>query len=237
MLKRSVWKALNCGVLIFFAALVCRASTIQYQADITGGSPNFNTIATVTAFNSQLGTLNSITITIDGAATSDIGLKTANSNVVAWGYVGATERAYVPGLGPDADGIGGVVVAMVLPRYVIGTGVNDGTALTPNVWWHPSPNPITSNDTQSGDVASEYFSRYVYDGPGGTVDIPFRATAAITYSVNTGSLSTDTSVLAGGRVTVTYDYTDRPVPEPITLVLLGSGLFLMGMLGRKRVSR
>jgi hypothetical protein len=187
----------------------------------------------VAAFNTDLGTLNSITIQIQGQAATSMTLLTRQSGVTVSGSVGATESIYLPGHGPGSDP---QVVVIAIPVYTLGqeTGSN-GITLTAGSAWSPNPNPVTAYDTNSGSVNPLYFSLYEHDGPGGIVIMPFLADVIQTVTASGGSLanaSIDTQ--AAAKVIVTYDYS---VPEPVTLVLLGSGLLLMGVLGRKRLCR
>jgi hypothetical protein len=216
------------ALALLVAAPVAMASTITqytYLASTPTDFTNTNLSPTVNQFNPGLGTLNSVTITLDvnGAAETSV---TEDAN--ASGNFQVTEESVVVLDSPDSSldtAIGGLSedlnytssILSLNPFQSIDLGVVSLTGT-----------PVSEN------IAAAYLSLFV---GGGTLTFDASSLSGFGFigggDNQTDSISNDDQ----GKVTITYDYTPgQPptVPEPGTLSMFGAGLLgLAGMLRYK----
>ena len=72
----------------------------------------------------------------------------------------------------------------------------------------------------------------------GTVSLKDVGTGTVITESGSGNATFVNTTKAGGTLTVTYNYTTPSgVPEPVSMVLFGSGLLAVSLIGRKKFAR
>ncbi|MBZ5583785.1 MAG: PEP-CTERM sorting domain-containing protein [Acidobacteriia bacterium] len=196
-----------------------------------GGSQPFdfpsNAAIAITSFNTDWGTLTGMSISATFTAqVSVLERSTTGGQVVtgtAWALVDLSQ--------PDHSALGTVPTSTVI-------SINHTfESATP-----PADFTATSSTLSGAAVLSPgNLSLYEATGDGHTVSLPVSSSALISANYNFGKVTLTPSGSGSVELSVTYDYVpaDAPpsVPEPVTLALFGSGLLLMGWMGRKRIKR
>jgi hypothetical protein len=213
------------------------ATVAQHTTDLQGVAP---TSGVLQEFNSSLGTLTGVTISIQGTGTTTFA-SIYNFGSSSTEFIGTQNTALWlddPAnsgidalLNPLAASITGSSPGSVFHGSVTGgLTVNAGQTLT-------DPPTNMGPYTMSGALASENItdpaSMALFIG---SSDLDFVMTTGSNFQLTTNGaddLTTTIDTEAGGTVTVTYDYRDY-TPEPGTLTLFGTGLLgLAGLLRRK----
>jgi hypothetical protein len=206
------------------AALVTESFSQSYS--VPPGTGTFTQDLSFQQFDSNLGLLQSITVDLAGSGYAILNLY--NFNAFGVTYTGANTNGNIQ------------VSALGLTSLLsnVTTGTLSGTAV-------PGATTITSS-TQSfdvnGGISAEQFAAYTGTGTA-TVTLavgPFQA--SVTYGSpahNSGTTFVGGDGNVDGTVSVTYTYDDSyavPVPEPSTLAVFGTGIFLLGFLRRQRAT-
>lgn len=215
-------------------ALVSAAPAALADSYTVSAQPtNFSgTSLDVAQFNSSLGTLTSVDITLSGFGTTDIT---------------ATETAGIPTSVTElytdvALQLTDPNVNLTLDQSLTGQPLVDGSPIS-------SFNPLsiaaygTYNSGSLNLAGTAAYDLGITDDLSGYVgngDLVFylAGIANTTESFSGGNLNTSQTTDAGAHITVTYNYTAPPppsvVPEPGTLVLFGTGLLIMAGLVRRK---
>lgn len=204
------------------AALVTETFTDSYS--VPPGTGTFTQDISFQQFDSNLGLLQSISVDLAGSGYAILNLYNFNSFGVS--YTGANTNGNIQ--------VSALGLSSLLSNVT--TGTLSGTAA-------PGATTITSS-TQSfdinGGISQSEFATYTGNGTA-TVTLavgPFQA--SVTYGSpahNSGTTFVGGDGNVDGTVSVTYTYDDSyavPVPEPSTLAVFGSGIFLLGFMRRQR---
>ncbi len=231
------------------------ADSIPYTGYVTLQTTDLTNVAVLPAipqFNSSLGTLTSVTITVEASGVTDF-VSLTNMSSSATQFVASEDTGVWLNdlnnstidtnlLGPTSSSAADLYTTTPGSyTYNIHGAINGETGGT-NLAKYPGPGNSTSEgpyyptDTESVSTTNPtYLAQFV---GGGDLDLVVSTKSAGGYFA-TGGANIDTVETneAGAEVKVTYDYTPRntpPVPEPGTLTLFGTGLLgLAGLLRRK----
>ena len=213
-------------VLLFSAALALtsvamNAAVISHTYNYGPGAAPFNYNFNLDLFDSNLGTLTGVKLTLNASSVAQIDI--FNGTSTNQNFTNAQSSIPVTVTGPASTSVNFNLVAILASGVVV-----------PNL---NSFAGIPGNNSQFTDVNSVNFGAYQAAGGGTAVN-------GIVVSASSGSFSGTAnpgvffggSATANGSVVVEYSYDVPPseVPEPGTYAMLGSGLVLLGVYRRRR---
>jgi len=222
--------ALLCGP----AMATTQQWTAQYPTGPTGSTQLTNwgitplVNLTFPKFDSTLGTLNSVTIKLDGYVTGLAGVE--NLSTSSGSTMNAKLQAAVSLMQPDNS----TLIVEVDPASTWQTfdgGVWDGNTNYDGTSGHTFDS--LSATASSTVVKTDAAYKSLFTGSG-NIDLPTNAWG--TSTANGGGTMSSTFVTAAGVTgTVTYDYSiDEGTPEPGTLAMLGMGLAVPAFRRRRK---
>jgi PEP-CTERM motif-containing protein len=212
------------------AALVTESFTDTFS--VPPGTGTYTQDLSFQQFDSNLGLLTGVIVNLAGSGYAILSLYNFNSFGVAYTNTSTSGDIVV-----NAAGFAGQLALTGLLANVT-TGTLSGTA-APGATSIQSA--IQTYDT-SGAISADQFATYTGAGTA-TVTLsvgPFQAN--VTYGRPTHPSGTTFAGGDGnvdGGVTVTYTYDDTyavPVPEPSTLAVFGTGIFLLGFMRRHKAA-
>lgn len=205
------------------------AATVTVSQTLGDQTTNYSgrTVGSIAQFDSSLGTLNSATVTLLGTVSGSINYESLDAAASNVQLNLSAEVAVSTGM------LGQLVVVLPTLTQVESASIFDGT--------------IDFGGTSGGSVANlsaNLSNTTVVTGGdltgfigGGFVDFTLDGTG-LSSATGPGNLATIFQTLAGGTVTVVYDYTVAPppsaVPLPAGMPLLLLGMGAMGLAAKRR---
>ena len=240
----------NSSISLALLALALLVSAPAALADILGPytgtvPPTTTDLSNVTAsdipaFNTSLGTLQSVQISFTGNENTTFTItNTSNSPQtftaaeVLYLTLNNTNGGINALLASNYNGVGN----LGLPDISASTGGSVTLAAFRNVGDSQTFGPFNLSSTPVVESFSSPADLLLFEGIGNLSPFEVTTLTGYTFIGGGGNLSTSQNTTAGADITVTYDYTPPgppAVPEPGTLSLFGTGLLgLAGMLRSK----
>jgi hypothetical protein len=221
-------KLLIATALVVGLASGASAATITFTQTLGDQTTDFadRTVASIQRFDSQLGTLNAATITLEGTVAGSVSyesLDAASSNVTL--NLSAQVTLSTASLGS---------LVVVLPTL---TEIRSVTAFDGVVDFSGTSGGAVSgllaNQSDSATLTGASLAGFI---GAGFVDFTLDG-FGLSNATGPGNLATIFQTAAGGIVTVTYDYTalpPAPVPLPAALPLLFIAMGALGAVARRK---
>jgi hypothetical protein len=186
----------------------------------------------VPTFDVTLGTLNSVTVTLLGDVTSFGNL--ANTSTISDAtlnlYAASTSIRLLPVGYSGLFTNGATNAAKLTSASPILINITDGSTLAAG-----ASVSFSVTDAQATGHYSTITGLSTYESVGlGSVLFPLFTTTSTLTDVQGGNLSLTQTTEAFAEITITYDFTAAPIPEPASMALLGGGLAALGVIRRRR---
>jgi hypothetical protein len=184
-------------------------------------------------FNSTLGALDKVTIQFDSMVAGTIKMENLDltAGATMTGTLQAMMQMFAPSLAPvtmtPTD-----TRTFVSPQYDGSTDWGGSSGIT---YGAPPAYILSAVSSTTSVITGAGVAPYASATPG-QVSFFVQATGTSTASGG-GNMASAFTTRADASVTVTYDWHDTKIPEPMSMVLIGSGLLGLGYLGRKRLTR
>lgn len=217
------------SLALLAAAASASAASVSFSNTLTVQGNNLYANLTLGKFDSSLGTLTGVTLTVNEFSVQGDFIATAingNGTLSAFSTIATLRQALGSGLGfttatGTADASEDLVITPGLGT-VLTQDVAQGFDLTEYIFLQ---NAVTN-------VASGNWAAYTGNA-GEVVTFQLKNNPSATVSAPTGQFTT-TTVTSFADMTVTYTYTPTPVPEASTYGMILGGLALAGAAVRRR---
>ncbi len=214
----------SAAAMIGTLAMASSASAIIINGSCgsVSGPTELNGSFSCTMFDSDLGTLNSVTLTIDGSITGDIGL----TNTAA--------DARTTSATSSASFIAGALAGFSLPNplFTPSFGTGSQTILSGQTVTFLG---LTGGGSTGPLLNNSILAPYEAAG-GGNFSISVETLSGVSIVGGGGQISSSFATNASATATVVYDYSvnNQNVPEPASMAILGMSMLTLGMARRRR---
>jgi hypothetical protein len=224
--KLTPWLSSLLAATIVAAASVAHADTIvSYTTTVPMQTTDLTNVAAtpaVPAFNTSLGTLNSVTVAYTGSENSAFTLTNTAAGSETFKF---SETLFFqldnvsPNIDSDVNGLAPELDNVPLTSFTL---AHNGSV---------NLGPFINSNAQSETITGAELADF--EGAGNLGNFLITTLTDTNFIGGGGNIKLTGTTTAGGSVEVTYDYTpEAPIPEPSTLFLFGSGL--LGMAGLLR---
>lgn len=214
---------------IFGAVGSAQAEVVSFTANKATATTAWTDLLSFGKFNSNLGTLNSITFELGGTVS---GTGRAESLDAAASIVTLSLSSILTLTRPDGSTI--VVTNPVFSNNYSLSAFDGAIDFAGSSGAFTGQ--VSSSHTESFASSSTNDFALFSQAGGGTISLNLGATGQSNGS-GAGNLITQFATSAAGQVKVSYDYTAAPVPEPETYAMLIGGLGLLGLVRRRSAKK
>lgn len=211
------------GLSIVAFCMPARAGleSVTYSASTPSNAPtDFSTTLSVPAFNSSMGTLQSVQLSFSDAATFG-GTLTNNS---------ATTKDFT--INEDVN-FNATFASQVLTDTL--NGFTPYPTLGSGMMAQFGVFSMVGNSGMTTVTSPSMLTAYIGTSP---LDLAFSASAVVTVGGSGGNAAVHISTVADAELTITYTFTPNIVPEPSSLVMTAlGGLMAAGFLRRRAARR
>lgn len=187
-----------------------------------------NQTGTLDLFNTALGTLTGVSLTLYGQSVTDLTLTNTSNSVSEASASTRTRLTFSSSIGALSSLIGGSYKIQLLPT-------TDDTTLNPGE--SATFNDVSDNSSYVVSGLNAILSAFNSSAGQNTFTISCSSATRLLTSVSGGNSDATQNTEAGCGASVVYTYTaaptPHPTPEPASLALVGLGLAGVGVARRK----